>query len=532
MIVYAPQNIPQNRPLIISMHGSGQGADYQKSQAKWETIADTAKFIVVFPSGINKQWDLSGTSDINFILTIIDTMYSRYGIDRNRVYLSGFSMGGMMTYYAATKIADKIAAFAPISGYLMGGPNTNSSRPIPIIHTHGTADDVVSFNGVQTCMNAWITRNACPTTAQVTAPYPASNPNSIATKKYWGTGTNGVEIVLMSLTGKGHWISIDPTNGIHTSAEIWNFCKKFSLPGSTTTKTYDFSSDAATTAATTPPAANTTVGSGNGATAGVANYTDANGVTSNYIRAYSGGERNGTGVVDLGLFPSNATDYSVVWKQCLASGTKDYKVGVLLRANSTAGTSTTGYVSGIRQGYLFIVYTANGATTPHSEFRIYKSTSATSLTMLANSSINTLTPAAAVPMWYRASVSGTTSTTLTLEYSTNNSTWITAATYTDATTTFASGSTQLVWGLAANNWDFFLDNMTYTSGSTLKSGISEATSTTLESKAISAPSVVSTEYYSLTGQKTSSNQAPSRGFYIEKKLMSDGKVISTKKFTK
>jgi len=234
MIVYAPAGITQNRPLLISLHGMNQDAAYQKSQAKWEPIADTAKFVVVFPNGINNSWDLSGTGDIDLIKAVIDAMSSRYGIDRNRVYLSGFSMGGMMTYFAATKIADKIAAFAPISGYLMGGPNTNSSRPIPIIHTHGTADDVVAYSGVQTCLNAWITRNGCPTTAQVTKPYPTSNPNSIATKSYWGPGTNGVEIVLMSLTGKGHWISIDAVNGINTSAEIWKFCRKFSL-GSTST---------------------------------------------------------------------------------------------------------------------------------------------------------------------------------------------------------------------------------------------------------------------------------------------------------
>jgi poly(3-hydroxybutyrate) depolymerase len=231
MIIYAPAGIATNRPLIISMHGSNQDAAYQQSQSKWEPIADAEKFLVVFPNGNNKQWALSGTNDINFILAIIDYMSGRYGIDRNRVYLSGFSMGGMMTYYAATQIADKIAAFAPISGYLMGGPNTNSSRPIPIIHTHGTADDVVGYSGVATCINAWKTRNGCPSTAVITDPYPTSNPNSICTKYYYGPGTNGIAVVLMSLEGKGHWISIDPTNGINTSLEIWNFCKNYSLGG-------------------------------------------------------------------------------------------------------------------------------------------------------------------------------------------------------------------------------------------------------------------------------------------------------------
>jgi poly(3-hydroxybutyrate) depolymerase len=231
MIVEAPSGIEQNRPLIINMHGMNQDAAYQKSMANWGPIAAAERFVVVYPNGVNKSWDLYGTSDTDFILAIIDEMYSRYSIDRDRVYLSGFSMGGMMTYYAATKIADKIAAFAPVSGYLMGGPNTNSSRPIPIIHTHGTADDVVPFSGVQTCLDAWITRNGCPSTAQVTDPYPSSNPNSTAKKSYWGPGDDGVEIVLMTLEGKGHWWSMDAANSISTSQEIWDFCKNFSLSG-------------------------------------------------------------------------------------------------------------------------------------------------------------------------------------------------------------------------------------------------------------------------------------------------------------
>ncbi|MBW8332373.1 MAG: carbohydrate-binding protein [Prolixibacteraceae bacterium] len=228
ILVYAPSGIEPNRPLLLSLHGMNQDIAYQQNQTKWETVAKANNFVVVYPGGISNSWDISGTRDTDFILAIIDEMYKRYGIDRDRVYLSGFSMGGMMTYHAATKIADKIAAFAPVSGYLMGGPNTKSSRPIPIIHTHGTADDVVVYSGVQRCMDAWITRNNCPKTAQVTKPYPANKPNSSGTKYYWGAGTDSVEIVLLSIKGAGHWHSIDP-NGINTSQEIWNFCKNFSL---------------------------------------------------------------------------------------------------------------------------------------------------------------------------------------------------------------------------------------------------------------------------------------------------------------
>lgn len=228
MLVYAPSGIEPNSALLISMHGMNQDIDYQKNQAKWELLAKEHGFVVVYPAGISNSWDISGNRDIDFILAIIHEMYNRYAIDSNRVYLSGFSMGGMMTYHAANKIADKIAAFAPVSGYLMGGPNTNSSRPIPIIHTHGTTDDVVAFSGVKTCLDAWVTRNNCPATAVVTKPYPVDKPNSSGTKHYWGPGTDSVEIVLMELAGKGHWHS-NEESGVHTSREIWNFCKKFTL---------------------------------------------------------------------------------------------------------------------------------------------------------------------------------------------------------------------------------------------------------------------------------------------------------------
>lgn len=228
MIAYAPANLPPKRPLLLSMHGMSQDAAYQQGQAKWELVADTAKFVVVYPNGISNSWDISGTRDIDFVLTIIDTMASRYAIDRNRVYLSGFSMGGMFTYHAINRIADKIAAFGPVSGYPLNGSNYTSSRPVPIIHVHGDADDVVTYTNLPNYLKGWVSRNNCPATAVVTKPYPSHLPNSSATKSYWGPGDAGVEVVLMTIGGKGHWHSMDPAS-ILTSVEIWNFCKKFAL---------------------------------------------------------------------------------------------------------------------------------------------------------------------------------------------------------------------------------------------------------------------------------------------------------------
>lgn len=221
-IIYVPKNLGSQRPLLISCHGMNQDAAYQKGMLQIESIADTAKFVTVFPNGINKGWDISGDRDLRFVQAIIDEMVAKYDIDRNRVYLSGFSMGGMFTYHAMNRIADKIAAFAPISGYPMGGGVYTSSRPVPIIHTHGTTDDVVGFGGVSGILAGWVKRNGCPSTPITVKPYRVGH----ITKHTWGPGENGVEVVLLELANKGHWISNDV---VLTGEEIWNFCKRYSL---------------------------------------------------------------------------------------------------------------------------------------------------------------------------------------------------------------------------------------------------------------------------------------------------------------
>lgn len=222
---YVPKDLGENQPLLISCHGMNQDAAYQKNMLAIESVADKGKFLTIFPEGEGKSWDIGGDKDINFMKALIDEMVVKYKIDRNRVYLSGFSMGGMFTYHAMNKIPDLIAAFAPISGYPMGGTSINANvRPLPVIHTHGTSDDVVAFSGVQGAMNALIAHNGCSKTAKVEKSYRGA---SHITRHTWSGGKDGVEVVLMEMAGKGHWISND--NGVKTGEEIWNFCKRFSF---------------------------------------------------------------------------------------------------------------------------------------------------------------------------------------------------------------------------------------------------------------------------------------------------------------
>ena len=229
-MAYAPKNLAANRPLFIFCHGYNQDAgwmmnnEFKNDKVSMEAVCDTAKFVIVFPNGIDKSWDIGGDRDVNFVKALIDQMVKQYKIDRNRVYLGGFSMGGMFTYHAMNKIPDLIAAFVPVSGYPMGGASANANvRPLPIMQIHGTGDDVCAFSGAQPALNVWIKHNGCPTSAKV-----VNNYNGFNCKMHtWGPGKNGVEVKLLELANKGHWICKETQ--VYTGKEMWNFCKRFSL---------------------------------------------------------------------------------------------------------------------------------------------------------------------------------------------------------------------------------------------------------------------------------------------------------------
>lgn len=228
MKVHVPEKAAKGAPLVIACHGANQSADWHDEHSKWTAVSDTAGFVLVFPEGIDRFWDIAGNRDVNFILSIIDEMQKRHEINPSRVYLSGFSMGGMLTYHCANRIPDRIAAFVPVSGYPMGDKSAYGPRPVPLMHVHGTGDDVCVFSGVQPTLDNWIKRNGCNPVAEVTKPYPASNPNSGATLHVWKDGLDGVEVRLLEFKDKGHWQAEDPVHCL-TSVEAWNFMKRWSL---------------------------------------------------------------------------------------------------------------------------------------------------------------------------------------------------------------------------------------------------------------------------------------------------------------
>ena len=116
MVVFTPNSLPAKSPLFIVTHGMNQDPEYQYGSDKMYEMIDTAKFVITYLRSDGNTWDIGGTKDQNFVIKTIDEMATRFDIDKERVYWSGFSMGSMLIHHCIGSMQDKIAAFAPTSG--------------------------------------------------------------------------------------------------------------------------------------------------------------------------------------------------------------------------------------------------------------------------------------------------------------------------------------------------------------------------------------------------------------------------------
>ena len=240
MLVYVPADLPEKAPMVISLHGASQDPNYQMNQTHWNEVADTAKILVVYPKGNGNFWDISGSGDVKFIETIMKTMQKKYHVDKNRIYISGFSMGGMMTYHCMTKLGSVVAAFGPVSGIPVDYRNPVVVRKVPIMHIHGTGDDVVKWEGdpnhaaggygrIDDYVKKWAEAEECDVEhPEVIRPYPETSDQAAATRTRYINKKDNIEVTLIALDGKGHWHSDDP-KVVYSTRELWNFFKQYKL---------------------------------------------------------------------------------------------------------------------------------------------------------------------------------------------------------------------------------------------------------------------------------------------------------------
>ena len=160
-LIHVPANYTSSKPiaLLIALHGGfGSGVSMEKF-SNFNSISDRDTFIVVYPSGFQKHWNdgrnvnlyetqSKNLDDVGFIEALIDSLSTHYKIDQKRIYATGASNGGMMSYRLALELSTKIAAIAPVIANIPSNlADKKPVRPMPVLIINGTADPLMPYEG-------------------------------------------------------------------------------------------------------------------------------------------------------------------------------------------------------------------------------------------------------------------------------------------------------------------------------------------------------------------------------------------------
>jgi polyhydroxybutyrate depolymerase len=184
-----PATRTPDRAVVLNFHPYSVDAVWQEANTGMSGKSDAVGFYAVYPQGVGNKWDAgpccapgqaSGAADVNYVEAVINDVKGFLpNIDRQRVYATGFSNGGFMAYRLACELSGKIAAVAPVAASMGIGYSCNPTRPVPVIHFHGSSDTFVPYGGgssaglaswygwnisfevVPTVTSAWATRNGC-----------------------------------------------------------------------------------------------------------------------------------------------------------------------------------------------------------------------------------------------------------------------------------------------------------------------------------------------------------------------------------
>ena len=156
-------------PLVVSLHGY-RGPDQalaerdELSQIAWEPlgrVADREHFIVAYPHAWLGRWSSSEglenitledgrtVDDVGFVFGLIERLVDEGLVDPERVYLTGFSDGAIMSYRLLCTAGAPFAAAAPAAGtmYQKHRDTCAATVPIPLLVIAGTNDRSLPYDG-------------------------------------------------------------------------------------------------------------------------------------------------------------------------------------------------------------------------------------------------------------------------------------------------------------------------------------------------------------------------------------------------
>jgi polyhydroxybutyrate depolymerase len=240
--VYIPKSLPEGAPVVLLLHGGMQSmrtifAARAGGTKEWADVAETENFLLVVPNGTNEtNGDAGGNSqgwndgrmpdsrnranDVNFIENLLNRIRQGYSIDRSRIYVTGASNGGMMTYRLLIERPEQFAAGAAFIANLPADSLVIRKPPLPtpLMIANGTKDQVVKWAGgeilqgfgfvrsVEATVDWWVeanhARRSNPIREQLPDAEPADGCSVVRTT--YPAEEGGAPVVLYALEGAGH----------------------------------------------------------------------------------------------------------------------------------------------------------------------------------------------------------------------------------------------------------------------------------------------------------------------------------------
>ena len=233
-------------PLVVLLHGYGATGAMQESYMKFESVAETNKFILVYPDGTvdssgRRFWNatdaccdfFSDVADDVYLLSILKEMESSYSIDAKRIYFVGHSNGGFMSYRMACKYPDRIAAIASLAGAsFFKATDCGAKSSVSVLQVHGTKDETILYEGGQilgtsypgavASASQWATFNQCTQNAATRSSKFDLEPNITGDETSvtaWTNCQNSSEVELWTMEGAAHIPTLKST----FATKIWEF---------------------------------------------------------------------------------------------------------------------------------------------------------------------------------------------------------------------------------------------------------------------------------------------------------------------
>lgn len=230
--------------LLLVLHGSSAtGADMEQVTSM-DTLAEVNRWIVAYPNGERGEGGLFPTDwnagsccgaaarenidDVAFVKAVISEIGGKLPVDKQRIYVAGFSDGGRMAHRLACVMAAQIAAIAVVSGS-MKDEHCVPTKPVPLIAVHGTGDPTVPYDeesltppprqvtGVGALLppsvQFWLAVDGCTTGTSATY--------SAAVTRTSFAGCTGAEVAFYSIANGVHtWPVLDKTASGDPDAQL------------------------------------------------------------------------------------------------------------------------------------------------------------------------------------------------------------------------------------------------------------------------------------------------------------------------